>query len=62
MVIAIAFAGFAKSYNLGSYFHAPALPLITKIRGAARATPSWLAFLIVSAVIGHGVVVVALTS
>jgi hypothetical protein len=45
VVIAIAFAGFAKSYYLGAYFHAPALPLITKIHGAAFT--AWVSLLLV---------------
>lgn len=44
VVIAITFAGFAKSYYLGSYFHAPALPLTTKVHGAAFT--AWVALLL----------------
>lgn len=42
MVIAITVGGFAKSYYLGSYFHAPALPLTTRIHGAAFT--AWVIF------------------
>ncbi len=43
-VIAITFAGFAKSYYLGSYFHAPALSLTTRVHGAAFT--AWVALLL----------------
>jgi len=44
-VIAITFAGFAKTYYLGSYFHAPALSWTTRVHGAAFT--AWVALLLV---------------